>query len=313
MSEPAAKRAAAYLLLGLAVAVAAFGCGPPPPPATTAEKRASVASWADVFDGVPDLYAVVRPKAIKRDGVYGSLFRSLVRLAQTKTSARSDTMIEALEGADEIILGLGQGSDAALVVRGVPASLDPSKITDASGTPLFRVKSERTRVLEYELWDRKNAEAGGLFVLPADRTWVGALGSAFTRAREAFASPMNRPAPVLDRDALAVVRLAGRAVHMWDRHPSYGPLLRKATSATIALEPAKTGLAIAVEYPGSDSAAWAEMEAKRVIDELATAPNRTWLKDSTVRYEGTTLRVRLAIPPRLLEELPNASGADFLN
>ncbi|HVH42101.1 MAG TPA: hypothetical protein VM925_07145, partial [Labilithrix sp.] len=155
--------------------VCSVSCGRDAPPPASAKKEV-VAAWPDVFDGIPDLFVVVRPQAIKRDGVYGAFFKSLVRAAQARTSARGDTMVQAAEGADEIIVGLAKGDDAALVLRGVSASLDPQKITDAEGHSLFRPTSDRAKVVEYELLDRKNADAGALFVLP-DRTWVGTLGA----------------------------------------------------------------------------------------------------------------------------------------
>lgn len=297
----------------LVIALAGAGvvsCGGEKPPPTAAKKAEIGVSWADVFDGTPDFYAVVRPKAIKRDGLYGEFFKSLVRAAQSKTRARGDTMVAAVEGADEIIVGLERGHDAAIVLRGVPASLDPQRITDAEGSSLFRLTSERGKVVEYELVDRKSTDTGALFVLP-DRTWVGALGEARDRARQAFQTPANRPAPRLDREALAVVRIAGPLVRMFDRHPVFGPIAKKLMSATFALKPAKGGLVVSLAYADTDAAAWAEMESKRLIAELTKDDKRAWLKDAQVQYEGSTVFVRVAVPPRLLDELPNASGNDL--
>lgn len=267
-------------------------------------------SWADVFDGTPDLYAVIRPRAMKRDGLYGSFFKSLVRAAQARGVARGDSMVQAVEGADEIILGLNKGLDAALILRGVPASLDAQKVTDAEGRTLFRPTNDRAKVLEYELSDRKIADQGALFVLP-DRTWVGALGNARTRARQVFATPLHRPVPAVDADALAVVRVAGDLVHLFDRHPVYGPLTKRLTTVTFMLKPGKGGVVIALDYDEAGAVAWGEMHAKQLVEERAKDPKLAWLKDAKVAYEGNTVFVRLAVPPRLLEELPNASGADL--
>jgi hypothetical protein len=302
----------AALLATSALSVSCGGDAPPPAPA----KRDNGPAWADVFDGTPDLYAVIRPLALKRDGLYGAFFKALLRAAQARGVARGDTMVQAAEGAEEIIVGLNKGFDAALVLRGVPASLDPQKIKDAEGHALFRPTSDRAKVVEYELLDRKNADAGALFVLP-DRTWVGTLGSARGRARQAFESPMHRPAPRADADALAVVRISGPLAHVLDRHPVYGVLSKKLTSATFSLKPGKGGLVVGLSYEDADATAWAEMQAKRLVDELSKDASgrpdekRAWLKDAKVAYEGNTVFVRVAVPPRLLEELPNASGADL--
>jgi len=307
------------LLAGVLAIAGAPGCGggaPPPPP----PKKEAAPAWADVFDKTPDLYAVIRPKALKRDGVYGAFFSALIRAAEARGIARGDTMVQAAEGADEIVVGLDKGLDAALVLRGVPASLDPEKITDAEGRALFRPRSDRSKVVEYEPADRRNADAGALFVLP-DRTWVGALGDARLRARQAFATPMHRPAPQLDADALAAVRFAGPLVHALDRHPTYGVLTKKLSSATFTLKAGKGGLVVALAYEDPDATAWAEMQTKRLVEDLSKtglggtkrngSADLAWLKDAKIAYERNTVFVRVAVPPRLLEELPRASGADF--
>jgi hypothetical protein len=303
-------RALAFVLSAV-LAASTISCGGSAPPPPDQSKREKTVSWADVFDGVPDLYVVLRPQAIKRDGVYGAFFKSLVRAAQARTNARGDTMVQAVEGADDVILGLGQGDDAAIVLRGVPASLDPQKIVDASGASLFRPLSDRTKVVEYELLDRKATEAGALFVLP-DRTWVGTLGTARGRARQAFTTPMNRPVPSVDPDALAVVRASGPLAHVLEKHPVFGPLSKKLTSATFSLRPGKGGLVVELRYGDADRAAWAESEGKQAVAELTKDGKRPWLKDAKVAYEGNSVFIRVALPPRLLEELPNASGADLL-
>jgi len=304
------------MVLSVALASASvLACGaaaPPPEPV----KKENAPVWADVFDTTPDLYAVIRPKALKRDGLYGAFFTSIVRAAEARGIARGDTMVQAAEGAEEIIVGVERrGGGAALVLRGVPASLDPEKITDAEGHALFRPRSDRSKVVEYELVDPRNAGAGALFVLP-DRTWVGALGEAHVRARQAFATPQNRPAPRLDEDALAAVRISGPLAHVIDGHPTFGVLAKKLTSATFTLKPGKGGVVVALAYEDADATAWAEMQAKRLAGELSKKSGQGsadlgWLKEAKIAYEGNTVFVRLAVPPRLLEELPRATGADF--
>lgn len=322
-----ARAALALTLLSLA---GAAGCGPsarPPPPA----RQDTSPQWADVFDGTPDLYAVLRPQAIKRDAVYGALWTTVLRFAQAQHLLHGQTALEVAEGAEEIVVGINPGDDAAIVFRGVPASLDPRRMTDASGHPLFRLVDDKGRAPEYEPLDRKNAAPGSVFVLP-DRTWVVAVGDARPRARQAFASPFGRPAPKVDRSALAAVRFGESFVQAprYVKSPVWGPLTRKLAAATLALLPGKGGLVVTLHYGDEDATAWAEMHAKRLVDELAAlapeaAPRRpgprpdpgplegrfAWLKGTVVEREGNAVRVRLAIPARLLEELPNASARDL--
>ena len=304
----------AGLVLGASVA---SSCGPAERSPTAAVRREAAPQWQDVFDGTPELYAVVRPQAIKRDAVYGALFKTVLHMAQARSEMRGVTTLEALEGSDEVILGIkkdAQGEDAALIFRGVPASLDASKMTDVTGHPLFRLADPRARVPEYEWIERKNSDTGSVFVLP-DRTWVGAIGDARGRARQAFASPFGRPAPKADPSALATVRFDAATFLQTPRFaksPVVGPLTRKLRAVTLALMPGKGGLIATLQYEDEDASAWAEMHVKRVIEELAAArPALAWLKDAKVGHEGNGVIVKVAIPPRLLEDLPRATGGDL--
>ena len=312
------KALAMSALLGaLVLSAAGLACGPGDGAPVATAKRETSPQWQDVFDGTPEIYAVIRPQAIKRDAVYGSLFKSVMQMAQARSEMRGVTTLEALDGAEEIVVGIrkdAQGEDASLVLRGVPASLDAAKMTDATGHPILRLVDARAKIPEYEFLDRKSATNGSVFVLP-DRTWVGTIGEARARARQAFASPFGRPAPKADPAALAVVRfdattfLAGAR---FSKNPAFGPLTRKLRALTLALMPGKGGVVATLQYEDEDASAWAEMHVKRVIDELAAArPNLAWLKDAKVGHEGNAVLVRVAVPTRLLEDLPRASGGDL--
>ncbi len=311
-------------LLALAPAMAPLtSCGPGDDGGAKTVRRELAPQWQDVFDGTPEIYAVVRPQAIKRDAVYGVFFKNVLRVAQARSAMRGATTLEALEGAEEIIVGIRKdqnGEDAALVIRGVPASLDPSKMTDATGHPVLRLVDSRARVPEYEWIDRQSAAgAGSVFVLP-DRTWIGTIGDARGRARQAFASPFGRPTPKSDPQALATVRLDAATFLLGPRFAKsqvVGPLTRKLRAVTLALQPGKAGVIVQLQYEAEDASALAEMHARRIIDEIAhqePRPGRAsldWLKTATVGHEGNTVIVTLAIPPRLLEDLPNASAGDL--
>jgi len=301
-------------------AALATSCGPGDAP--RAARRELAPQWQDVFDGTPELYAVVRPQTIKRDAIYGTFFKNVLRIAQAKTPMRGATALEALEGCEEIIVGIRKdatGEDSAMVFRGVPASLDPQKMTDANGHPVLRLVDARAKVPEYQWVDRQSTSQGSLFILP-DRTWVGALGEARARARQAFASPFGRPVPKVDAEALAVVRLDAATFLQGPRFaksPMIGALTRKLNAVTLALKPGKGGVVATLQYADEDASAWAEMHTKRIVDEISKqeprrgAPSLDWLKTAKVGHEGNAVTVQLAIPARLLEDLPNASGGDL--
>jgi len=295
--------ALAAALLGTAACGGGEVAKPPP-------KQEAQPSWTDVFAATPDIYAVVRPQALKKDAIYGSFWRSLLGAAQARGLARGATMTEAVEGAEEIIIGVNQ-SEAALILRGVPARLDPKTITGDDGHALFHSTSdERKRVVEYEVTDKKLGAGGALFVLP-DRTWVGTLGTTRDRARASFASPMNQPAPKVSETALVSVQLRGAFLRLFERHALVGPLTKKLTSATIELQPGSGGVVVGLSYSEADATAYGEMQAKKITADLAKDKDRAWLKDAKIAYEGNTVFVRVSVPPRLLEELPKTKGSDL--
>jgi hypothetical protein len=288
----------AHGLAILAVVLAACGVAPAP----VSKPRETPIAWADVFEG-PDLWVVVRPRAFRSDPVYGAFFRALVQVALARGLGRGASMVEAAEGAEEIVLGLARGDDAAIVFRGVPAHLDPATMSDSEGRSLFRARDERGRVAEYEVAGKSD---GALFVLP-DRTWIGALGAARTRARRAFAMPLGHPPPQLDREALAAVSVTGPLAHALDRHPMFGPLGARLETSDLVLKPARGGLLVTLRYADAPAATTAAAHARR----LRSAAEKAWIKDAEIVVDDRTVRVKASLPPRLLEELPSASGADF--
>ena len=187
-------------------------------------------------------------------------------------------------------------------------------MTDATGHHVFRLVDPRARVPEYEWIDRKSTGAGSVFVLP-DRTWVGTIGDARARARQAFLSPFGRPAPRSDPQALATVRFDAATFLQTPRFAKsavVGPLTRKLRALTLALMPGTGGVVATLQYEDEDASAWAEMHVKRVIGELATSrATLGWLKDAKVGHEGNGDIVKVAIPARLLEDLPRAASGDF--
>jgi hypothetical protein len=329
-STPSARsRVAVRSALALALVLSsglAVSCGPGAPPERAA-RRELAPQWQDVFDGTPEIYVVLRPQAIKRDALYGTFFKNVLRVAQARSAMRGATTLEALEGAEEIIVGIRkneQGEDAALVIRGVPANLDPQTMTDAGGRPVLHLRDARASVPEYEFHDRQSAGAGSVFVLP-DRTWVGVIGEARARARQAFAAPFGRPAPKVDAEALAIVRLDASTFlrsPRFTKSPLVGPLTKKLRALSLTLMPGKGGVVARLQYEDEDASAWAEMHVKRVLEELSQressrgVPGRAgapldWLRSARVGHEGNTVVVTVAVPARLLEDLPNATAGDL--
>lgn len=321
--------ARALLVTGiLATGVLAVGCAEPPKPPPVA-RRAVAPQWQDVFDETPEVYAVVRPQTMKRDAVFGNFAKVLARLADAR-SGIGQSMLAVMESSEEVVFGVqrgagdGDGSSTVLVLRGVPASVDPAKVADGPGRPLLRLVDERASVAEYAEENASRRSPASVFVLPG-RVWVITMGPVSARAREAFAHPFGRPVPRIDPQALIAIRVDERVFRSrsLENNKVVGPLVRKLVSATLALEAGKGGMSLSLQYEDDDASAWAEAQARALIQrlgEVAAAPATSgkprpaWLdltKDATVERTESRVRVHTNLPPRLLDELPNVSATDL--
>jgi len=225
------RRSARAIACGLLCAAALLpACGLRSAAGPAVVAPAAEPRWQDAFDPVPELVLVIRPHRLQRDPVYGPLLRRALELARERRALATATRaLDAIEDAEEVIVGLrgglgpardgsggsdgsdgGDGTggsggidapdaspsdDMLLVLRGVRADLDPATLVDERGQPLWTAGPPGA-VRELCL-AREATEAGGratpvsLFELPA-RTWVVALGAARARARAALA-PHLRP------------------------------------------------------------------------------------------------------------------------
>lgn len=317
-------------LVLLSAASAATGCVEPRP-RVAAPRRAIEPSWEALFAPMPELCIVLRPRAIARDPVYGTFFKNLLRLARAESRLGDDVALRATEEAEEIVVGLGGArtdprNDAVAVLRGVPADLDPERITDARGEPLLRRIDGPSLAREYDVVRSVDVSpddvSASVFVLQ-DRTWVVALGRARTRAHELFASPRRARKPDLEPDALAALRIDAATFvrrHRLDESATFGPIARKVVDGTVALDPAKAGARIVLRYEDDAASASAESYARALLAELtkhasngeADAQRFRWLEGARIAREKQSLIVRFDLPARLLDELPRASGAELM-
>ena len=300
--------------------VALAACAPAPPPPNSADNfDRSTAHWEDAFDRVPEVLLLVRPQALRRDATYGPLLKTVSKLAAARSPAGTGARaVEAFESADEVIVGIRERArdDVLVVLRGVRPDIDPEKLADERGLALWHPAKERARVPELVQGASASASAS-LFVLP-QRTWVVAIGEARARAREAFANPFGRPPPTRDDHALILVRLDGDGLVQWvpRLRARGGPLEaigRKLNWVTFALHPGGEGVLATFAYADEDAAAWAESTVKQVVEAYGrgTNPRLAWLSTAKLERENRVLKVRVALPARLIEELPNAQPAEL--
>ncbi|MDP9151483.1 MAG: hypothetical protein M3O36_16305 [Myxococcota bacterium] len=226
----------AFSAFAAASAILACGCGSRPAAIIALPREAR---WQDVFAATPDVMVTVRPKALRRDPLYGALLERSIELARMRSRAAPATRaFEAIGDAEEIVVGASSSTTAVpenlvVVVRGVRGDIDPVRLVDSEGRALWLPGPSggvRELVSRFDQGDSIAPDAGGqperepevtrspteasLFELPG-RTWVIAAGSARQRARDVFSQAGNRatsvPVPV-DPQALASVRIAGPAL-----------------------------------------------------------------------------------------------------
>ena len=198
-------------------------------PGAPVDPRPAEPHWEPLFSPPPDVFILVRPQAVLTDAAYGPVVRGALALARGKSHlVASVGPAEVLEGAEEVLVGARDRGDPAdvdvvVVVRGVPADLDPARLSDEAGHPLWVVGPSRPSVDVTELWRAAGAASSAgdgtattedteasLFELPG-RTWVLAAGASRARARDLLsrATRATRSVEGEDEAALALVRVRG--------------------------------------------------------------------------------------------------------
>jgi hypothetical protein len=274
--------------------------------------------WEAAFDRSPDILVLVHPNALTRDPMYGPLLKSVSKIVAARAPQTAGTRaIEVFESSDEVIFGLRkrQTNDALVVLRGVRADVEPVKLVDDKGAPMWgELPNRRGKFMEYE---RKQPAEASLFALPL-RTWVIATGDARGRARDAFEHPFERPSPAKDDAALFLVRLDGPALvagvpRLRAKGGALEPIGSHLVAVTAALRPGSEGLVVTFLYDEGAAAALAEQVLKQVASALASegSEKTKWLGDAKVSREATTITARVTLPQRLIEELPQVTAAEL--
>lgn len=302
---------ATALVLSGVLAASALSCGDNRAPA--APVAASEPSYPSALDPKAPLVLLVRPDALRRDEVFGPLVSALSRLAASR-GISGDRELEAFESAEEVVIAMDAESfkpgkdvfgatSGVVALRGVRANLAPEKLLDGDGRLLFRSARPRGRVTEHEGYSE---EPLALFVLPK-RTWVVAFGAATSRARAALSEAKAKAPPSFDPEALLELRIDGAS--LIERAPKLerGDLAlgRRLDEIRFVLRPGRGGALVTLSYADDDAAAWAENTLVRVVKAFSRRLEGAfaWLGSATVVREGASVRVRVAVPARVVEAL----------
>jgi hypothetical protein len=276
----------------------------------------------DLFDAPPQALLVLRPLQIKRDPLYGPLWQRAMReaLARGGAGVVGDRALEAASGADAIVIGEFQRESGAVIValRGVPSSLEPTRLRDAEGQPLWTYVATNGAITEYA--PESPNQGGVLFVLPG-REWVFLIGNEASRvrARLRFANPRGVPPIEGDDSSLALLRIRGDGLahdlHQFRNGP-LAPIGARLASLTMSLAPGtERAFAVTFSYLDDTAAFAAEKIIRDVTKALAEAKTEDnlsrfgWLRAASISREGLTVTMHAALPPQLLRDLPNAGFA----
>jgi hypothetical protein len=314
------KRRCAWALVGV-LSLAPLGCGGPPPPApsqtTSAEPR-----WQDVIDVMPELLVVVRPKMLRGDRVFGPLLKRAIDAARQHSKVVDATQtLETIEDAEEVVVGWRpetheRPGEFLFVERGVRADVDPAKLVDDGGQPLWSAGPAGTvRELVRERDEHGTTIDASLFEMPG-RTWLVVTGPARARARDALAHPSQRPPLKLDADALALVRFEGPLlvahVPLFQEHGSLGVVGRRLESVTLLLPPGNEGaVKVVFTYADEDAAAFSEVGIRQFAAEIAARKieRLAWLGAAQVVRPDTRVVVTAPLPPQFVASLLYAGSA----
>lgn len=316
----ALRAVAAAALVGLAWA--GTGCGGAAPPPAAAHESIEP-HWQDVVETTPELLIVLRPAALAQDKVYGPLLRrALDVLRKVSRVVEATRLFEVMQGAKEVVVGLrpspqpgGYPAEAIIVIEGVPANVDPAKVVDAEGHPLWSPGPPgpvRELVLNR---DPRNAFDASLFEMEG-LTWLIAVGDARIRAREVFQHPLGRPELKVDPEALAMVRIDGpslvQRIHALQPLGDLAALGRELQSFTATLPPGSDhDVRFTLTYSEEDAAAFSEVATRHAVQVIAQEkPEKlAWLGPATVDRPDKRVVVTLPLPAQLVDALLHAGTA----
>ncbi|MDP9002753.1 MAG: hypothetical protein M3O46_21910 [Myxococcota bacterium] len=294
-----------------------------------------------MFERTCELVVVVRPRALRRDVVYGPLLQRAIELVREQSRVVAATgALDAMMDAEEVVVGAREtregSGDLVFVVRGVRAEVDPAKLIDEAGRALWAPGPDgpATDVRELVPAHPEAAAAGGgvesrgredaadasLFELPG-RTWVIATGRARTRARDAFSRARepgsdamdSRPSrrgllSDVDGHALAVVRVSGPSlvsrVRVLRAPGLLAPVGHGLASVTVVLPPGDDPILRAIfAYKDHEAVPPAETTVRSAIGALTSAKSEDygWLRPATVRSSDCCVEVTTPMPPRLMD------------
>jgi hypothetical protein len=277
--------------------------------------------WEGAIEPTPELLVAIRPHALRRDKLYGPLLQRAIRLAREHSRIVAATRaLETIEDADEVIVGArdaGPGSrrepSLVIVLRGVPAGIDPTKLVGDGGGPLWVLASggpvrELSRTRDEGDPEDEGADAA-LFELPG-RTWVIASGDARVATRAALG---HRTAPKgldFSPEAVAMIRISGPALvarlHALRPPGLLAPVGHELAAITVVLSGGDDARLMAtLSYRNPQAVVPAESTLRDALEALSRAKPQTfaWLRGASTQTAGSSVVLTTRLPVALMDAL----------
>jgi hypothetical protein len=310
-------------VLALAAAGSVAGCAgkndPAMPPPAVAQP--AIGWYEASVDETHDFVVTLSPHALAADPTYGPIFRRASQLAATRVQALvGSTTLEAFEGADDVVVAVreAKGPDAVIVVAGVPSEIDPAKLVDTDGRPLWRMLHDgngrdegHSRVAEF--LPREAEARARLFVLPG-RTWVIGVGEGAFRVGSALSHATVIGPYLPDPRPPIVVHLRGEILELIRARTqrALAPIADRLLGVTFALTAGGEGQVLATfTYADDRAATRAELRGREVIDALAEkmAPRLDFMRAAEIKRSKGTVELKAKLPPALLRRFADADAA----
>jgi len=252
-------------------------------------------------------------RALRADALYAPALRALDVALTGRALSPSVDVSRALSAAGEVVVLFEGQTPPVVVLRGVPASIDPTRAAGADGAAQWR--RSPLGVAHVDAFDFVPAQ-GALFVL-LDRSWVLSAGEGEARLRRALGREHGRPvfAELADVDPAPVsLHLSGGALRAMAPRAHVSllePMFRELRSFDLSLRTGSSADARsdAVTLDLSYAAPPEAERARELVGDLIGAfmrrggPRWAWLSTAAVAQAGPVVHVRAGLPQWLLGAL----------
>jgi hypothetical protein len=307
-------RIVAFVAIGMLAS-----CASKPPISADPNKPTSSAWFDEVAEPKHNALLRVNTAVLLKDKVYAPLVRQLFGAMTEKALHSGTEMTAALEGAEEIDIVLQDDQDPVLLLRKVPASLDPASMAGLDGSTQWKVS--KTHVPDVQTFDFV-PESGALYLL-IDRTWIVTAGLGQQRVQTALIHAQGRPvSPDAPLDVPVSLRVPGATmerVAVARGVRVLRPIFEELEEAKVELHVDKHDksrddeIVAELRYAGVSQATHAEEMVNDVLGAFGRRGGKRWewLNDAKVERKEQHVTARAKLPAWVLVALADVDSSIF--